>query len=186
MSRRDREMDDVQLFMEHGIHIPSQTILLTGEVNSSMYETLVLGLTLIKSRKNGSTHVVIELNSEGGSWYDGIAIHDRIKACDFPVTIRVSGMAMSMASVILQAADNRLITPGSTVMVHDGSEALEGSPENVMAWAKHSKDICEYMYKIYAEASDKSTAYWKRKCKKDFILSADQAIKAGLADGYIK
>lgn len=159
--------------------------MLTGEVNESMYETLVLGLTLIKARKNGSTDVVVELNSHGGCWYSGIAIHDRIKACNFPVTVRVAGAAMSMASVILQAADKRLITPGSTVMVHDGSEVLEGSPENVMAWAKHSKDICDYMYKIYAEASGKSVTYWKRKCKKDFILSAEQAIKAGLADGYI-
>ncbi len=92
---------------------------------------------------------------------------------------------MSMASIILQAAENRLITPGSTIMVHDGSEVVEGSPENVMAWAKHSKDICDYMYTIYANASGKSESFWKRKCKKDFILSAEQAIKAGLADGYI-
>ncbi len=187
MSRKlDQELSDAQMLIDYKIHIPSQTILLTGDVDENMYETLVTGLTLIKNRKNGSTNVTIELNSNGGCWYSGIGIYDRIKACNFPVTVRVSGCAFSMASVILQAGDHRLITPGSTVMVHDGSEVLEGSPENVMAWAKHSKDICDYMYKIYAEASGKSVGYWRRKCKKDFILSADQAIKSGLADGYIE
>lgn len=181
-----KTIDDTQLFVEHGVHIPSQTIMLTGEVNAEMYERLLLGLTLIRTRKNGSTDITVELNSEGGCWYSGVAIHDRIKSCSFPVTIRVSGMAMSMASVILQAADKRLITPGSTVMIHDGSEVLEGSPENVMAWAKHSKDICNYMYKIYADASGKAVTFWKRKCKKDFILSAEQAITLGLADGYVE
>ena len=186
MSRKiDPEMTDSRMLLEHGIHIPSQTIMLTGEVNEAMYETLVMGLVLIKDRQTTNTDITIELNSLGGDWYSGVGIFDRIKSCEFPVTVRVAGAAMSMASVILQAADKRLITPGSTVMVHDGSEVLEGSPENVMIWAKHSQDICNYMYKIYAEASGKTITYWKRKCKKDSILDAEQAIALGLADGFI-
>jgi ATP-dependent Clp protease protease subunit len=181
-----KTIDDTQLFIEHGIHIPSQTILLTGEVNDEMYESLLMGLLLIKSRKNGSTNVTVELNSEGGCWYAGIGIYDRIKACDFPVTVKVSGMAMSMASIILQAGDRRLITPGSTVMVHDGSDIVNGTPDNVLAWARHGKSLCDYMYKIYADSSSKTARFWRQKCKKDYILSAEQAIKLGLADGYIE
>jgi ATP-dependent Clp endopeptidase proteolytic subunit ClpP len=182
----NRTLDDNEILFEQDIHIPSQTIMLTGEVNERMYDTLVKGLILIENRHKEATNITIELNSPGGSWYDGAAIHDRIKSYRFPVTIKASGMAMSMGSIILQAGDKRLLTPSSTVMVHDGSEVVEGSPDNVMAWAKHSKDVCGIMYKIYADASGKTEAFWKKRCKKDFILSADQAIKLGLADGLIE
>ncbi len=177
---------DEQTLLEYGIHVPSRTIILTGEVDEDMYERLLLGLTLIKARFEDPEDLTIELNSEGGDWYHGIAIYDRLKACGIPVTVRASGMAMSMGSIILQAGDKRLITPGSTVMVHDGADAVEGKPSDVLIWAQHGQNICELMYKIYATASGKSTKFWKARCKKDFILSAEQAIKIGLADGYIK
>lgn len=180
-----KSMDDVELLINHGIYIPTQTIMLTGDVNESMYETLVMGLTLIKARKNGSTDITIELNSQGGCEYSGFAIYDRIKACDFPITIRVTGSAMSMGSIILQAADKRLLGPGSTIMLHDGEMDITGTPENIVAWASHGQSMCEHMYNIYAEVSGKPASYWKRKCKKDYILSAEQAIQLGLADGYL-
>jgi ATP-dependent Clp protease protease subunit len=181
-----KTIDDAEMLISYGIHIPSRTIMLTGEVDQDMYETLIMGLTLITNSKGGVKETIkIELNSEGGCWYSGVAIYDRIKSCKAPVDVLVSGSAMSMGSVILQSGDRRLITPNSTVMVHDGSESMDGSPENILAWAKHSKETCDRMYKIYSEASGKTVAFWRKRCKKDFILTAEQAIKLGLADGYV-
>lgn len=181
-----KQLDDVEIFLDYGIHLPSQTIKLTGDVDDNMYETLINGLILIENKKGKKDELTIELNSTGGDWYSGIAIHDRLQACSLPVTIKVSGSAMSMASVILQAADNRLITKHSTVMIHDGFSAVEGTPENIRNWEKHGREINKMMYKIYAEASGKTEQFWKTKCRKDFIISAEQAIKLGLADGYIE
>ena len=185
MSKKEQALDDTRLLLDHNIHIPTQTIFLTGEVDDEMYETLLLGFILIEERHKDKTNILIELNSHGGSWYAGIAMYDRIKVYKYPVTIHVSGMALSLASVILQAADTKLITPGSTIMVHDGSDMTGGSPDNMLAWAKHGKEICKAMYGIYAESSDKTAVWWEKHCKTDFILSAEKAIALGLADGYI-
>ncbi len=178
---------DAKMLIEHSIHIPSQTIMLTGDVDSEMYETLLLGLILIQDRHlKKDLDLTIELNSPGGTWYDGMAIYDRLESCTFPVTIKASGMAMSIASVILQAGDVKLITPGTTVMVHDGTEGVSDNPENVLAWAKHGQINLQKMYKIYARSGVKTAKFWEKNCKQDFILSAEKAIKLGLADGYVE
>lgn len=182
-AKKDKDQAYLDLFTEYSIHLPTRTVMLTGGVDSDMYDTLITALTLMEQ---DGKEIVIELNSPGGDWYAGIAIYDRLKASKCPITIRVSGMAMSMGSVILQAGDKRLITPGSTVMIHDGSDVAVGTPDDVLAWAKHGKDICNHMYRIYAEASGKTESYWKKRCKKDSIYSAKDAIKFGLADGFIE
>jgi ATP-dependent Clp protease protease subunit len=182
-AKKDKDQNDLTLFTEYSIHLPTRTVMLTGDVDSDMYDTLITALTLME--KDGK-EIIIELNSPGGDWYSGVAIYDRLRSSQCPITIRVSGMAMSMGSVILQAGDKRLITPNSTVMIHDGSDVAVGTPDNVLEWAKHGKDICDRMYKIYAEASGKTESYWKKRCKKDSIYSADDAIKYGLADGFIE
>lgn len=183
MAEKTKNSTDIDLLTEYSIHVPSRTIMLTGQVDSDMYETLITGLILLETSEEGIT---IELNSPGGDWYSGIAIHDRIKASKCPITVHVSGMAMSMGSVIMQAGDTRLITPGSTVMIHDGNDVAVGTPDDVLAWAKHGKEICEHMYKVYSEASGRSLAFWKKKCKADSIFNAKDAIKLGLADGFIE
>lgn len=182
---RAKEFEYTQLLTEQGIHVPSQTIILTGEVGENMYEQLMMGMLIIENAHGAKTDLTVELNSVGGCWYNGIGIYDRLKAFKYPVTVKVYGAAMSMGSVILQAGDKRLLGPHSTVMIHDGEDGASGSPTNVLEWAKHGQKICDSMYAIYADASGKTAAHWKKKCKKDFILTAEQAIKAGLADGYV-
>lgn len=176
---------DSQMLLDNHVHIPSQRIILSGEVGQEMLETLMTGLILIEHKHKDKTAPIIELSSDGGCWYAGIGIYDQIRSRSYPVTVRVSGMAMSMGSIILQAGDKRLLGRYATVMCHDGQDVAVGTPENVTQWAKHGQNICNAMYGIYAERSGKTVAFWKKRCKKDFILSADEAIKLGLADGYM-
>jgi len=112
-----------------------------------------------------------------------MAIYDAIKACPCHVTIEVMGQAMSMGSIILQAADERILHPNSCVMVHDGYDSMHSThPKIFEAWAKQSEKLRKKMYEIYAERSGKDSKYWEKKCAFDFILDAKQAVSEGLAD----
>jgi ATP-dependent protease ClpP protease subunit len=79
----------------------------------------------------------------------------------------------------MQAADSRIMMPNANMMIHDGTEHLNGHCRNVEAWAAHAKKVRHIMYKIYADRSGKSVPYWSKRCVIDLILSAEEAVEIG-------
>ena len=73
------------------------------------------------------------MQSPGGSWPDGVAVYDSIIASTSPVTIIAYGYASSMTSVILQAADKRVLMPHTEFMVHFGHISDDNSYLNFVS-----------------------------------------------------
>jgi ATP-dependent protease ClpP protease subunit len=67
-------------------------------------------------------------------------------------------------------------------MIHDGTDYFEGKPRDLESWASHGRGVRKRIYEIYATKSGKSTKYWEKKCINDFILSAQETVREGLAD----
>jgi ATP-dependent Clp endopeptidase proteolytic subunit ClpP len=177
--------ESIDRFFDYDIHPESRTIyigdVMDGEVGPALAERVIKALHLLQVQSKESAIKVI-LNSKGGDWYDGIAIYDAIKACPCHVTIEVFGAAMSMGSIILQAADERIMHPNATLMIHDGSDYFEGHARNMEAWAKQSALLRKRMYEIYSEVSGKPASFWEKKCLVDYVLTATEAVEQGLAD----
>jgi ATP-dependent Clp protease protease subunit len=149
-----------------------------------MSERLIKALYLLQQKPEEPIRII--LNSFGGCWYNGMAIYDAIRSCPAHVTIEVFGAAMSMGSIILQAADERVIHPNATIMVHDGYETRVGDiPKTFENWADYSKVTRRKMYEIYAEKSGKTVQFWEKRCQADFILSATQAKELKLVDKIV-
>jgi ATP-dependent Clp protease protease subunit len=171
---------NIDRFFDYDIHLESRTIYLGSEIDEGTTERVIKGLHLLGRISHNKLSVL--LNSPGGCLYNGLAIFDAIKACSCPVAIEVLGHAMSMGSIILQAATQRIVHKNATIMIHDGTEYFEGKPRDLESWANHGKNMRGKIYEIYAERSGKSPKYWEDKCTHDFILSAEQAVKEKLAD----
>lgn len=60
----------------------------------------------------------IKINSVGGDFYTGLAIHNALKALPGQKNIIVEGIAASAASVIAMSGDNIKMYPGSLLMIH--------------------------------------------------------------------
>ena len=188
MSKVVRE--SIDRFFDYDVHPESRTIYAGcvysdqdsggSGVEAHMAERVIKGLHSFSATPDKPVKII--LNSPGGNWYDGMAIYDAIKASPCHVTIEVLGHAMSMGSIILQAADERVIHPNATIMVHDGSDAFCGHSRNFEMWAKESVRLRKRMYELYAERSGKDAKYWEKKCSFDYILSAEDALKDGLVD----
>lgn len=148
-----------------------------------------------------NSEIRINMHSIGGMWSDGMAIFDAIKSCKSHTTIITYAQAESMSSVILQAANKRLMTPNSYFMCHFGSTECSGDFQNAQNWATMDKLNLESMLSIYADkcyrkgkffrekeySLSKTKAYIKRKMKDgDWYLNAEQAIYYGFADGIEK
>lgn len=142
--------------------------------------------------------ILIHMHSVGGNWHDGMVIYDAIRLCRSHTTIVTYGQAESMSSIILQAADNRVMTPNSYFMCHFGSSGYSGNYLDVQKGAAFEKKMTETMLDIYADVCmagkyfkehytdpdfEKVKNYLKRKFKDgDWYLDANEAIYYGFAD----
>ena len=112
------------------------------------------------------------------------------------------GQAESMSSIILQAADERLITQNSYFMLHYGSSDASGDYQSSQNWMKYEKHICDTMLEIYASRCLKGK-FFKEKYTKpdiskiknflskqlkegDWYLNSENTIYYGFADRIIK
>jgi ATP-dependent Clp endopeptidase proteolytic subunit ClpP len=186
-----RSKDAMDRYFDYDVHLESRTLYLgptlleEGEeshTNSVMAERAIKGLHVLSMGPKGAEEITIKMNNWGGDWWHGMAIYDAIKECPAHVTVMGYGYVMSMGSIIMQAADSRIMMPNANMMIHDGTEHLNGHCRNVEAWAAHAKKVRHIMYKIYADRSGKSVPYWSKRCVIDLILSAEEAVEIGLAD----
>ena len=148
-----------------------------------------------------SDEIKINMQSIGGSWQSGMSIYDAIKSCKSYVTIVTYGQAESMSGIILQAADNRLMSPHSHFMAHFGSTDCSGDYLSAQKWAELDKQNLDVMLDIFATkcqntgkyfkerkySVSKTKAYIKRKMKDgDWYLTSSEAVQFGFADGVIQ
>lgn len=176
--------EGIDRFFDYDIHVDSRTIWIGDgdeQLDKQSAQHAVKALHLLGTTPDKPISIL--LNSFGGCWFNGMAIYDAIKASPCHIDIVVVGAAMSMGSIILQAADTRIIYPNATVMVHDGYEGMSDvTPLTFQNWAEHSKKLRTSMYRIFAERSGKPVSFWRKKCAADLILTAQEAKELGLVD----
>lgn len=176
--------ENIDRWFDYDLHLETRTIYVGDsteqEVGPLLAERVIKALLLLSAHKEEPIKII--LNTMGGCWYNGMAIYDAIKANPCHVVVEVMGSAMSMGSVILQAADERVLHPNATVMIHDGSDFFQGHARNMEVWGAQSKVSRKRMYEIYAERSGKPVSYWEKRCTIDYVLTAKDAVVEGLAD----
>lgn len=185
MSEKIREAADQ--FHDKDLHIPTKTMLLEGDVDEDMYKKATKNLHVLDVIDNGKP-ITIKLNSGGGEVIQGLAIYDLIRACKSYVRIIVEGPCESMATVILQAADERVMLENSHLMLHFGShEYPSDHPENIERWKKkveHDEQVCQNIY--LKKIKEKKKRFTKKDLQNlltfDTILTAKESISLGLAD----
>jgi len=172
---------DESLFFSYGLHAASNTIAIFDELDSDLASDVMKAIWIADRSKP----LEILINSPGGDMTVGLGIYDMLKAWPQEVNICVTGVAMSAASVILQAGTGRFVLPNSSLMVHAGSEILAGTPTEVENTREWHGNLSDRMYKIYAKATGKTAKYWKNKCLEDYFMNAQQALKERLIDKII-
>lgn len=124
----------------------------------------------------------VHLNSPGGSVDEGLAIMNGL--IDHPSTIEthVDAAAYSIASVIAQAGDKRVMAPHSRMMIHEAMALGMGYAADLEKVAANLRETTDMIASIYADKSGKDKAYWRQKMADETRFSARQAVDEGLAD----
>ena len=132
--------------------------------------------------------ITILVSTPGGCEYSGFGIYDRILESPCHVTVRCYGQVMSIGALIMQAADDRQISPNCTMMIHDGyTTVVDASPKSLKAWADYGVVQCKKFHTILLDKMkrkdpDMSIVKIQNMCKDDCVIDADKAIELGLAD----
>lgn len=186
--------DDIDKFHDYSLHIPSRTLYMGSEnyedygesgTDGAMAERVIKNLHILESISKDP--ILVIMNNFGGDVNHGLAIYDAIKGCQSHVTIRAIGYAMSMGSIILQAADNRVMTPKASQMIHYGHLSIDkvaGTTYKIVAEAKREDEWMEQMYleKIREKKPSFKLKHLKEMLSHDTFLTAQESVDLGLAD----
>jgi ATP-dependent protease ClpP protease subunit len=165
-----------------------------------------VALTFIKNlrflERTSSDNILVHLFSNGGEWDAGFAIYDSILNATSYITIVGHGAVASIATVILQAADKRLVMPNAEIMIHEGTTGMhpELTHKQAKSWATSEEQKAEILFDVYARKCiegaffkgnnadlDAVKSYLKNKLNQheDWFLTPEQALNFGLIDGII-
>lgn len=123
----------------------------------------------------------VHINSGGGDVFDGLAIKNALESHQGPVTTIVDGIAASIASVIAMAGTNRVMMPGSMLMIHDALSYAGGNAAELTKMAQTLDEVSDNLAGVYARAAGGLPEQWRAAMKEETWYTADQAVAAGLA-----
>lgn len=165
-------------------------------VDFRMGTTFVKNMHILDSQK--VANILIHMHTIGGDWDHGMAMFWAIRFAKSPVTILAHSHASSMSGILLQAADNRVIMPDCNFMIHHGSIYVNDDSIAVKSAVDVNNRLCKRMLHIFARRAILGRYFKERdqneeqimrfmdrkiKDKRDWFLTAEEAVDFGFADG---
>jgi ATP-dependent protease ClpP protease subunit len=126
--------------------------------------------------------LTVRINSPGGSVFDGVAIYNALKRHDAAITVRIDGIAASIASMIAMAGDEVVMPENAMLVLHDPSGLVAGTAADMRATAEALDRMKAGMVAAYREKSGRSDAEIEALMAAETWLSAKEAVGLGLAD----
>lgn len=128
--------------------------------------------------------IQIYLNSPGGSVYAGLGIYDTMQFITPDVATICTGMAASMAAVLLCAgqAGKRAALPHSRVMIHQPLGGAEGQASDIEITAREIGKLKKELYEIIANHSGQSYDKVWECSDRDYWMIANEAKEFGMID----
>ena len=131
--------------------------------------------------------ISIYINSPGGVVYAGLGIYDTMQYITSNVSTICTGMAASMASVILVAGakSKRFALEHSRVMIHQPMGGMQGQAADMEITVKQIVKIKEELYNIIAKHSGKTYEDIERDSDRDYWMTATEAKEYGMIDDVL-
>lgn len=151
------------------------------------YTSNVIQAQLLFLNSQSDEEISLYINSPGGSVYDGLGIYDTMQYIDCNVKTICTGMAASMASILLCAgtAGKRFALPHSRVMIHQPLGGVQGQASDIEIEAREILKIKNELYQIIADHSGKTLEQIEKDADRDHWLTAKEAVDYGMIDDVL-
>ena len=158
-------------------------IFIGTEIDDDVSNIVQAQLLYLSSLNNED--ITIYINSPGGSCSAGFGIIDTMLHIKPQVNTVCTGMAASMASLILCVGDTRSILPHARVMIHEPSMGTYGKCTDFLIEANEIEKIRKEMCEIYHKYTKQPIDQLMKDIKHDKYFTAEEAIKYGLVDKIV-
>ena len=162
-------------------------IFLGTEINDYVANTIQAQLLYLDSI-DSSKEISIYLNSPGGSVTAGLGIYDTMQFITSPVATICTGMAASMAAVLLVAGQEgkRSALPHSRVMIHQPLGGVQGQASDIEITAREIQKMKKELYTIISDHSHTPFDKVWADSDRDYWMSAQEAKEYGMIDQVLE
>lgn len=149
------------------------------------YTANVIQAQLLFLESNDSNkEITLYINSPGGSVYAGLGIYDTMQYIQPKIATLCTGLAASMASVLLCAGEKgmRCALPHSRVMIHQPMGGAEGQASDMEITCREIIKLKKELYEIIANHSGQDYEKVYADGDRDHWLTAQEALEYGMID----
>jgi ATP-dependent Clp protease protease subunit len=169
--------------------LKDRVIFINGGISTEMSHVIVAQLLFLES-ENPDKDISLYINSPGGEVTAGMAIYDTMQFIKPDVHTIVMGQACSMGSLLAQAGapGKRFMLPNARHMIHQPSGGARGQATDMLIQVEEILAMKRNLTGIYVKHNsagrtfDELTADMER----DNFMSAEEAVKYGLADKIVQ
>lgn len=161
-------------------------IFLGTEVNDYTANVIQAQLLYLDSAEPGKD-VSIYINSPGGSVYAGLGIYDTMQYISSDVATICTGIAASMAAVLLVAGQKgkRFALRHSRVMIHQPMGGAQGQASDIEITAREIQKLKKELYTIISDHSGQPFDKVERDSDRDYWMTAEEAREYGMIDDVL-
>jgi ATP-dependent Clp protease protease subunit len=128
--------------------------------------------------------IQIYFNSPGGAVHAGLGIYDTMQFINCDIATICTGMAASMAAVLLCAGKKgkRTALKHSRVMIHQPMGGTQGQVSDIEISTREIIKVRNELYKIIADHSGNAFEKVQQDSDRDYWMTANEALEYGMID----
>lgn len=163
--------------------IMDRIIFLGTGIDDNIANIIVAQLLFLES-VDSKEDIKLYLASGGGNVVSGLSILDTMELIRPDVSTICTGMAASMAAVLLSAGTKgkRYALPHSRVMIHQPSGGMQGQSRDMEISLKLIMSMKEELYIILSNNTGKTYEQIEKDSDRDFWMKAPEALEYGIID----
>ena len=163
--------------------LKERIIFLTGQINDNV-ASLVTAQLLFLEAEDPKKEIYLYINSPGGLVTAGLGIYDTMQFINPEVATICTGIAASMAAVLLCAGQKgkRSGLTHSRVMIHQPLGGAQGQASDIEITAREIGKLKKELYEIIANHSGQKYDKVYEDSDRDYWMKAQEAKKYGMID----
>jgi ATP-dependent Clp protease protease subunit len=166
--------------------LKDSVIFLGSPIDDNVANVTIAQLLFLEA-EDAEKDVSIYINSPGGIISAGMAIYDTMRFIKNDVVTICIGQAASMAAILLAGGTKgkRMALPNAKVIIHQPLGGFEGQATDILIQAEEIRKVKEKVIEILAGHTGQKAEKVALDIERDYIMSADEALKYGIIDSVI-
>ena len=164
----------------------NRTVIISGEINQRLASSTMAQLLALAGESDEPINLFI--NSQGGHVESGDTIHDMIRFVKPRVRIIGTGWVASAGALIYVSVprEDRFCLPQTRFLLHQPAGGVGGTAADIDIEAREILRMRERLNKIFAERTGQTVAKIEEDTRRNFWLSAEEAVKYGLVGTIVQ